>query len=84
MIDQPDMPAKFGPSAWLRRLGAVTFLVAGAGFLVEGWTDAGTLRRELSWALVTFCLTVLGILAARRLRETMLSVRSSMLDTKSL
>jgi hypothetical protein len=69
MVDQAEMPPKFGPSSWLRWLGVLTFLGAAGGFLVEGWTDAGTLRRELAWALVTLGLTVLGILAAKRLRD---------------
>src|SRR5882757_1135499 len=67
--EQLETASKFQPSTWLRWLGTLTFLGAGGGFLVEGWTDAATLRRELAWFVVTLGLTVLGILAARGLRD---------------
>src|SRR5947207_13637040 len=67
--DEWETASKFQPSAWLRWLGALTFLAAGGGFLVEGWTDAATLRREIAWSVVTVGLTVLGIVSARRLRD---------------
>jgi hypothetical protein len=66
---EPGMAGGFRPSAWLRWLGAVTFLCASIGFLVEGWTDTTPFRRELTWAVVTLGLTLLGILSARRFRD---------------
>ena len=68
----PAEPAAVGAprlSAWLRWLGAITFLCASIGFLVEGWTDTTPFRRELSWAAVTLGLTLLGIFSAQRLRD---------------
>jgi hypothetical protein len=62
-------PGAFKPSAWLRWLGAMTFLAATVGFLVEGWTEVDGLRRQLSWSAVTLALTILGLFAARRFRD---------------
>jgi hypothetical protein len=56
-------------STVLRAIGAATFVVAGASFLVEGWTDPGILRRQLLWAAGTLLMTLCGILAARRFRD---------------
>ncbi len=60
---------RFALSAWLRRLGAVTFLGAGALFLFEGVADAGALRRELLWTGVTLALSFFGIFVARAARD---------------
>jgi hypothetical protein len=69
MVEPSETPPQFGPSTWLRWLGTLTFLSAAGGFLVEGWTATDTLRRESCWAAVTLGLIVLGIAAARRLRD---------------
>ena len=65
---QVETPA-FAPAQWLRWIGALTFIGAGASFLVEGWTDAGIIKRQLLWAAGTLVLTVFGIGVVRRFRD---------------
>lgn len=62
-------PRRFAPANVLRWLGAATFLAGGAAYLVEGWTDAGAFSRQVTWAVGTLVMTVLGIVAVRRLRD---------------
>jgi hypothetical protein len=59
----------FAPAQWLRWIGALTFIGAGASFLVEGWTDAGIIKRQILWAAGTLVLTVFGIGVVRRFRD---------------
>lgn len=60
---------RFGTAAWLRLIGSITCIGGTIAFLVEGWTDLGTVHRELLWAAFTVCLTLLGVLAQRRFKD---------------
>jgi hypothetical protein len=62
-------PSSFAPAQWLRWIGALTFIGAGASFLVEGWTDAGVIKRQILWAVGTLVLTTLGIGVVRRFQD---------------
>ena len=63
------IPERFRTAAWLRLVGTITCIGGTIAFLVEGWTDLGTIHRELLWAAFTVCLTLLGVLAQRRLKD---------------
>lgn len=56
----------FAPADWLRWIGALTFIGAGASYLIEGWSDANVIKRQALWALGTLILTALGIVVVRR------------------
>lgn len=60
---------RFRTAAWLRLIGTITCIGGTIAFLVEGWTDLGTVHRELLWAAFTVCLTLLGVLAQRRFED---------------
>jgi hypothetical protein len=62
-------PRAFGLSTMFRAMGAAIFVLAGASFLVEGWTDPGVVSRQAAWAAGTLLMTVCGVLAIRRFRD---------------